>query len=476
MSKTGTALVWFRRDLRLDDNPALNAALEQCQQVIPVYIHAPEEEAPWTPGAASRWWLHHSLHALRESLQKAGSDLLILRGPSQERLLQLARQSAASHLFWNRCYEPVTIERDRRIKQHLSGEGIICRSFNANLLSEPGSILTGQGTPYRVFTAYWKSARHRLPELSAPVPGPKRLETPPVSPPGLHPDKLELLPAIPWYRGFSAVWEPGESGAWQAWSRFINDGLEGYDSQRDFPGIEGTSRLSPHLHFGEISPRRMLWDIRHRMDREPAYSRHHECYLGQIGWREFAHYTLFHFPHSADHSLDSRFDDAAWTMNESTTGQLQRWQRGETGIPIVDAGMRQLWQTGWMHNRVRMIVASFLTKNLGIHWREGARWFWDTLLDADLANNSLGWQWTAGCGVDAAPYFRVFNPARQAERFDNASRYIHHWLPELADADTFILRHGRPGSESPLDYPLPLVDLNQSRREALQRWDRIKQR
>ncbi|MCW8902340.1 cryptochrome/photolyase family protein [Sedimenticola sp.] len=473
MSGTGTALVWFRRDLRLDDNPALSAAVEQCQHVIPLYIHAPEEEAPWTPGAASRWWLHHSLNALRDSLRDNGSDLLILRGPSQERLLDKARRSGATHLFWNRCHEPTMIERDREIERELGDAGLACHSFNGNLLNEPGTILTGQGTPYRVFTAYWKSAGRRLWELSPPSPPPSRLDTPPSPAPGLHPDELELLPVIPWHKGFTAVWEPGESGAWNRWSNFVGEGLERYESQRDFPGIEGTSRLSAHLHFGEISPRRMLWEIRQRMDREPTLSRHLECYLGQVGWREFAHYTLFHFPHSADRSLDSRFSDAAWKAGDHQAEQLQRWQRGETGIPIVDAGMRQLWQTGWMHNRVRMIVASFLTKNLGIHWREGARWFWDTLVDADLANNSLGWQWTAGCGVDAAPYFRVFNPARQADRF-NAGGYIQRWLPELKGADKAVLHNGRLDTDGPMDYRPPIVDLNQSRRDALQRWERIK--
>lgn len=474
MSRTGTALVWFRRDLRLNDNPALCAALEQCERVIPVYIHAPEEETPWIPGAASRWWLHHSLHALRQSLQEVGSELIILPGPSQLRLLAIARQTGASQLFWNRCHEPAMIQRDWRIKRELGDAGLSCHSLNGNLLSEPGRILTTKGTPYRVFTAYWKRASRHLSELLSPIPPPARLETPPTPFPGLHPDDLELLPVIPWYRGFDALWEPGESGALRAWSRFVEDGLTTYDSQRDFPGVEGTSRLSPYLHFGEISPRRMLWDIRQRMDREPAFYRHLECYLGQIGWREFAHYTLYHFPHSANQSLDSRFDNTAWQANDSQHEQLRRWQRGETGIPIVDAGMRQLWQTGWMHNRVRMIVASLLTKNLGIHWLEGARWFWDTLLDADLANNSLGWQWTAGCGVDAAPYFRVFNPARQAGRFDNTARYIRQWLPELAKADLSTLHHGRSGSDSPIDYPLPLVDLKQSRREALQRWEQIR--
>lgn len=473
MSRTGTALVWFRRDLRLTDNPALSAAVEQCDRVIPLYIHAPEEEAPWAPGSASNWWLYHSLRALRRDLQRPGSNLIIAKGPTLARLRAIARQTGATHLFWNRCYEPAIIARDSRIKRELSDAGISCHSFNGNLLSEPTGILTGQGTPYKVFTAYWKACQKRARELTSPLSHITRIPTPPQSHPSLDINTLDLLPRVKWYAGMEAAWQPGEKNAQDRWMRFLHDHLSVYEDQRDFPGSDGTSRLSPHLHFGEISPRQILWGLQRQADESPELASHLERFSSQVGWREFAHYILYHFPHSANESLDRRFEQSAWDNGEEQDQLLRAWQRGETGIPIVDAGMRQLWHTGWMHNRVRMIVASLLTKNLGIHWLEGARWFWDTLVDADLANNSLGWQWTAGCGVDAAPYFRVFNPARQAERFD-AGCYIRRWLPELEGADKTILHHGRLSSDPSIDYPPPVVDLNQSRRAALQRWERIK--
>lgn len=474
MSNTGTAVVWFRRDLRLTDNPALSAAVEQCARVIPLYIHAPEEEAPWAPGSASDWWLHHSLRALQHDLQRAGAKLIIAKGPTLARLQSITHQTGATHLFWNRCYEPAIIARDRRIKRELTDAGLSCRSFNGNLLSEPTDILTGQGTPYKVFTAYWKACQKRAKALTPPLSHITRIPTSSQNHPSLDINTLNLLPRVNWYAGMEATWQPGEQGALDRWTRFLQNRLPNYEDQRDFPGSEGTSRLSPHLHFGEITPRQLLWGLQQQTDHSPMPARDLERFSSQIGWREFAHYTLYHFPHSTDESLDHRFKRAAWHAGEEQAELLRAWQHGETGIPLVDAGMRQLRQTGWMHNRVRMIVASFLTKNLGIHWREGARWFWDTLVDADLANNSLGWQWTAGCGVDAAPYFRVFNPARQASRFDSSGRYIRQWLPELEGADLSTLHHGYTGSESPLGYPRPLVDLNQSRREALQRWEQIK--
>lgn len=474
MNRTGTALVWFRRDLRLADNPALSAAVEQCARVIPLYIHAPDEEAPWAPGSASNWWLHHSLRALRDELRRAGSDLVIEQGPTRARLQAVARQTGATHLFWNRSHEPTTIARDIGIKRELSDYGLNCRSFNGNLLSEPAGILTRQGAAYRVFTAYWKNLRRQLMEPLPPLPRIERIVTPAQSAPADSLEALELLPRIPWHREFEPVWRPGEQGAQACWQRFLDHTLPDYEQLRDLPGSEGTARLAPHLHFGEISPRQILWGLQRLADESPALATHVERFSSQIGWREFAHYTLYHFPRSASESLDSRFEKLAWRDGEEQEQRLRAWQRGETGIPIVDAGMRELWHTGFMHNRVRMIVASLLTKNLGIHWLDGARWFWDTLVDADLANNSLGWQWSAGCGVDAAPYFRIFNPATQAGRFDPAGRYIRRWLPELEDADKSILYHGRLAGDAPRDYPLPMVDLAQSRREALQRWEQIK--
>ncbi|WP_428623792.1 cryptochrome/photolyase family protein [Sedimenticola sp.] len=474
MHTSTTALIWFHRDLRLADHPALDAALAECERVIPIYIHAPDEEAPWSPGSASNWWLHHSLAALQGKLQRAGSNLLITRGPTRQRLRDLVRQLGATHLFWNRRYEPAIRDRDRLIRQDLTNEGVICRRLPGDLLQEPAGLLTVQGTPYKVFTAYWRGVSERLHDLTPPRPPVEHLPTPPVTYPGIALESLELLPDHPWYRGFENIWQPGEAGAWWVWNQFSQAALNNYADRRDIPGDEGTSRLSPHLHFGEMTPRQIIWERRHPDGLEQTSEDQLECFIRQLGWREFAYYTLYHFPKSAGESLDGRFEKAAWLPTDEQADWLQRWQRGTTGIPIVDAGMRQLWHTGWMPNRVRMIVASLLTKNLGIHWLEGARWFWETLLDADLANNTLGWQWTTGCGVDAAPYFRVFNPARQADRFDPSGRYIKRWVPELAAADKRILHNGRLSIDGGLNYPLPMVDLNQSRKQALLRWEQIK--
>mgnify|MGYP002712939544 CR=1 FL=1 len=468
------AIVWFRRDLRLADNPALTAALQSCDCILPVYIHAPEEEAPWKPGSASNWWLHNSLSALCDSISQTGSRLIITHGPTKEKLIEIAATTGATHLYWNRLYDPVTIERDSQIKRELHDLGIDCQSFNSNLLIEPVNVLNRQGSPYKVFTAFWRTARGMLDGIGSPLPAATQIPTPPKTVPPATLESLNLLPQNNWHEKLAAIWKPGEAGGHEQWAHFLYNNLPYYDSQRDFPAEESTTSLSPHLHFGEITPRQLFWSLQHQADQAPGIGQHLDRLSAQLGWREFAHYTLFHFPHSATESLDSRFASNIWHNGRDNRELLERWQRGETGIPIVDAGMRQLWQTGWMHNRVRMIVASLLTKNLGIHWLEGARWFWDTLVDADLANNTLGWQWTAGCGVDAAPYFRVFNPARQAERFDPAGRYIRTWLPELATADNRILMNGRHAADNGIDYPPPMLDLQKTRKQALERWELIK--
>ncbi|WP_260843151.1 cryptochrome/photolyase family protein [Sedimenticola selenatireducens] len=474
MSKQGTAIVWFRRDLRLCDNPALCEAVNNCKSVIPVYIHAPEEEAPWLPGQASNWWLHKSLSALSDSLQHAGSELIIAKGPSLTRLQEIASKTGATHLYWNRLYDPMTQARDSEIKQGMGEQGLHCHSFSSQLLIEPTTLKNKQGTPYKVFTAFWKVARQRLQEMTPPLPPINKLSAPKIPFPSLPLSSLELLSKSAWYNKFETFWQPGERGAHKQWEQFLYNSLPYYDEQRNFPAEEHTTRLSPHLHFGEITPKQLFWTLQHENDQSPGLSQSLDRLSAQLGWREFAHYTLFHFPHTATESMDSRFTKDHWNNSPDSREQLERWQRGETGIPIVDAGMKQLWQTGWMHNRVRMIVASLLTKNLGIHWLEGARWFWDTLVDADLANNTLGWQWTAGCGVDAAPYFRVFNPARQAERFDPAGRYIKTWLPEFSSADSHELINGRQPANNRLSYPLPMLDLQKTRKQTLERWQRIK--
>ncbi|MCF8003813.1 MAG: DNA photolyase family protein [Chromatiaceae bacterium] len=476
-----TALLWLRRDLRLGDNPALRAAIAQSERLIPVYIHAPEEEAPWQPGAASRWWLHQSLSALDQGLRERGNGLLIRRGESLAVLRQLILESGATALHWNRCYEPAVIARDSAIKQALRAEGIRCSSHNAALLSEPWELKTGAGEPYRVFTPYWRRLRAELlkrDDLTDQSAAPDALQPPPTPLEQLPLEALELRPQTPWDQGLQANWQPGEAGARAELERFLNGPIEPYHEARDWPSEHGTSRLSPHLHFGEISPRQILAAIRGRgIAAEVA-----EPFERELGWREFSYQLLYHFPHTPSEPLNPRFADFPWRSGD-TEPLLRAWQRGRTGIPIVDAGMRELWHSGWMHNRVRMIVASLLTKNLRLPWQAGARWFWDTLVDADLANNTQGWQWSAGCGADAAPYFRIFNPVLQGERFDTKGLYVRRWCPELARLpDRFIHQPWQApasllaqcGVRLGRNYPAPIVDLKESRAEALAAYDQVK--
>ena len=462
-----TAIWWIRRDLRLQDNPALAAACES-GTVVPVYVHAPEEESPWAPGDASRVWLRKSLQTLDARLRARGSALVVRRGPSLAALRALVQELGAEAVHWNRLYEPATIARDAGVKEALQGAGLQARSHAASLLFEPWQVQTESGTPYRVFTPFWRKAQARLETLPPLASPPQRL--PGVS--GLRSEALDQVLPAPrpsWDRAFWTDWEPGEDGAGHALDAFVDGALAGYCEERDRPDHIGTSRLSPHLHFGEISPHRILATLRERV-RSAALDADVAGYIRELGWREFSHHLLFHFPTSAEVDFNPRFAGFKWATTEPDT--LQAWQRGRTGVPIVDAGMRELWHSGWMHNRVRMIVASFLCKNLRQHWLHGARWFWDCLLDADLANNTLGWQWSAGTGADAAPYFRIFNPVAQARRFDPDGHYVRRWLPELAalpDAALFapwehpeLLRRLAPA------YPQrPIVDLSQSRAAAL---------
>lgn len=472
--KEETVIVWFRRDLRLSDNPALTAALNGCGRVLPVYIHAPDEEAPWQPGGASNWWLHHSLQSLDAGLRRMGAQLNVYLGATETILVRLIGEQRATRVYWNRLYDPATVYRDARLKRRLQERGVECRSFNAILLNEPWRVLNGQQRPYRVFGAYWRACAVDLHRAEPPLPQPKQIVDSVLDAHAQTPADLNLLPGIPWYRGFEAVWTPGEAGARARLEQALETAVPGYDKGRDIPAIEGTSRLSPHLHFGEISARQILWALLNRFGQTAALESDLRRFVTELGWREFAHYLLYHFPETAGRSMDSRFEHSGWLGSDEAQPLLHSWQRGETGIPIVDAGMRELWHTGWMHNRVRMIVASLLTKNLGVHWLAGARWFWDTLVDANLAGNTLGWQWTAGCGADAAPFFRIFNPARQTERFDPDGVYIKRWVPQLAQAGRHQLCHGVEQSDARTGYPSPMVDIAASRKSALARWDRIK--
>ena len=462
-----TAIVWFRRDLRLDDNPALTAAARQHDAVVCVYIHAPEEEAPWSPGAASRWWLHQSLTALETALASRGARLHIRQRPTIAAFDSIVRTTGAVAVYWNRLYEPTVMRRDRALQRSLESNGVEVHTFNANLLIEPWQVETGSGGPYRVFTPFWRNVRARL-EPRAPDAAPRRLRSHDVAK-GEGVDALRLLPTTGWDGEFRDHWRPGERGAKVLLRGFLERGLGSYRSGRDRPDGRCTSRLSPHLHFGEIGPRQILWELSGdtRRRREGGKGDGIEAFLRELGWREFAHHLLHHFPRTPQANLDVRFDAFPWARDDGDT--VGRWQRGETGIPIVDAGMRQLWKSGWMHNRVRMLVASFLTKNLRQHWLCGARWFWDTLIDADLANNTLGWQWSAGCGADAAPYFRIFNPVAQAERFDPDGGYVRRWVPELRALPAPLIHQPWTTQEAlrQTGYPPPMVDLAASREAAL---------
>ena len=465
------ALIWFRRDLRLADNPALEAALRAGHAPVPVYIHAPEEESPWAPGAASKAWLHRSLQALDAELRARGSRLVIRCGDSLAELEKLIAETQAEALHWNRLYEPAAIARDTRIKQGLKSRGLTVESHNAALLVEPWTVQTGNGDPYRVFTPFWKNARVRL-DPAAPPSAPARLPEPPLRLLGLGLEDLALEPRSPeprWDAGFWEHWQPGEAGAAEMLDAFIEGAASGYKEQRNFPDRIATSRLSPHLHFGEISPRQIV--ARVLAQRWPAVVQPDiDHFISELGWREFSHHLLFHYPHTAQENLSPKFNGFRWARVDPA--HLAAWQQGRTGVPIVDAGMRELWSTGWMHNRVRMVVASFLTKNLRYHWKHGADWFWDTLVDADLANNTQGWQWSAGTGADAAPYFRIFSPVAQAERFDPSEKYLRRWLPELARMPPGTLaapwQHPQRLRELAPDYPAqPIVDLKTSRETAL---------
>jgi len=476
-----TALVWLRRDLRLSDNPALHQAAAAHEKILPVYIHAPEEEAPWEPGGASRWWLHESLAALAAKLREHGSQLLLRRGPTLATLRTLAQETGATAVYWNRLYEPAIIARDTQIKTALREDGLAVESSNGALLMEPWNLTKDDGGPYKVFTPFWKMLVRRL-TLAAPLPVPSALPAPATWPESLPLEALELLPRVRWYDSLAAAWQPGETAAQERLAHFCRSLLPDYPDNRNRPGVDGVSRLSPHLHSGEISPRQVWTAVAEKTGGAALDDPAAEAFLRELGWREFSHYVLYFWPKTPDQPLLEQFNDYPWRSDYADL--LSAWQQGRTGFPMVDAGMRELWHSGWMHNRVRMLAASFLTKNCRIPWQEGERWFWDTLVDADLANNTMGWQWTAGCGVDAAPYFRVFNPVRQGEQFDPEGVYLRRWLPELAELPVRWLQQpwALPEKEQRAlnftpgrDYPLPVVDLAASRKEALAGFDRIKQ-
>lgn len=437
------SLLWFRRDLRIADNPAFSAAA-RAERLLPLYI------LDETAGGASRWWLHHSLAGLQHSLARRGLALVLKRGDPAEILPRLVREHGLDAVLWNRVYEPARAHEDAALEAALSKKHCAVRTFRGALLLEPGEVATAQGGPYKVFTAYWRACFRRLhqhpPEVAAAVAPAK-----PVA--GVHSERLEdwgLLPRNPDRAvRFGESGRPGEVGAQARWQAFVDRDLAGYADGRDQPAAAVTSRLSAHLHFGEISVGAIWRDAIRAVDERPAQAADVEKFLSELGWREFSHYLLHHFPDMTHAPFQKQFQAFPWRRDDAA---LARWRRGITGYPLVDAGMRELWATGTMHNRVRMVCASFLTKHLLLHWREGADWFMDTLVDADLANNTAGWQWVAGCGADAAPYFRIFNPLLQAKKFDPQGDYVRRWVHDLSSGS----------------YPPPMVEHRAARERALQ--------
>jgi deoxyribodipyrimidine photo-lyase len=468
-----TTLLWFRQDLRLDDNPALAAAIARGGPVVPLYILDPEADGDWPPGGASRWWLHQSLTALAEALAARGSRLVLRRGSAAAVLDTLIAETGAGAVLWNRCCEPAAIARDTALKEDLKRRGIAAESSNGALLFEPWEIRTGSGTPFKVFTPFWRACLDRG-GIAAPHAAPKAIPAPGRWPQSDDLDRWALLPTrLDWASGLRETWTPGEAGARKRLSAFLSHGLAGYPDRRDRPDVDGTSALSPHLHWGEIGPRRVWQAVEHAADEIPALRPAAGAYQRQLGWREFSTQLLHARPELPADPLDGRFAAFPWEADRTA---LQAWQQGRTGYPIVDAGMRQLWQTGWMHNRVRMVAASFLIKHLRIHWREGEAWFWDTLVDADLANNAASWQWVAGSGADAAPYFRIFNPVLQGEKFDPDGAYVRRFVPELARLPAKWIHQPwaapdavrtEAGVTLGKSYPRPIVDHAAARRLAL---------
>ncbi len=460
-------IVWFRKDLRISDNPAFSQA-NQVGQIIPVYILDEHGADDFKMGISSRWWLHESLQSLSKSLD---GNLQVFKGHSLEILEMIIKKTGATAVYWNRCYEPWTIARDTKIKKSLLGQDIDAQSFNASLLWEPHEIVKSDGTPYKVFTPFFKNGCLKAPAPREIISTPRNMDIFKKNL-GVDIDDLKLLDKQVDKR-LANYWKPGEKRAIELLKKFIKDGLSDYKEGRNFPEREVTSRLSPYLHFGEISPNQM-WYLVQDLGYEHASRENVQTFLTELGWREFAYNVLYFNPDVPRKNLDKKFDKVSWHYDKK---HLEAWTQGQTGYPIIDAAMRELQETGFMHNRMRMVVASFLVKNLMIHWHHGEDLFWDLLVDADLASNSFNWQWVAGSGYDAAPYFRIFNPILQAKKFDAQAEYIKRWVPELAKlplknifepylAPAIILESS--GVVLGKNYPKPIIDIKKSSKDALE--------
>jgi deoxyribodipyrimidine photo-lyase len=472
-SSRPSVLFWFRDDLRVADNPALTAACQCGLPVFTIYVLDDDASGVRPLGGAARWWLHHSLESLSKDLAKRGCRLVLRRGPAAETIPRVAEEIGAETVFWNRRYGAATV-LDNVVADTLDAAGIAVESHKANLLFEPDELVSRSGKPFQVYSAFWRAALdHGAPR--PPLSAPKQIPSSGMNIDSKPLDSFGLLPRSPdWAGGIRSMWQPGESAAVRRLNRFADDGLSAYTADRDNPAAEGTSRLSPHLRFGEVSPFQ-VWEVVDAKGKSAAKFR------AEIGWREFAYHLLGQSPALADRNLKLAFDDFPWA--EPTDEVLKAWRYGRTGYPMVDAGMRQLWQTGWMHNRVRMVVASFFSKHLLLDWRIGEAWFWDTLVDADPANNPASWQWVAGSGADAQPYFRIFNPVLQGEKFDSDGAYVRTFVPEIAELpDRYVQK---PWEASPLElksagidlgttYPAPIVEHSAARKRALAAYEKMK--
>lgn len=465
-------LVWFRQDLRIADNPAFLAACKQ-GEVIPVYLYAPHEADPWALGGASRWWLHEALLDLCKILKGKGISLCVRKGESSASMLRdLIQETGAQAVYWNDGYEPHAVRRDLRIQSELKSQGIDVQCFNGSLLANPSTLLNKTGKPYRVFTPFWRTLQKHPMRNQVKAPGAIRASS--IQPTSLKVEDLGLMPKHAWIHSVASAWQPTRDGGLALMRSFLKHHLRDYTDRRDGLAESGVSRLSPYLHWGQISPVE-LWEAAGGLGNLVAHP-----FLRQLAWREFAYHLLKHFETIPECPLQADFEHFPW---EERPNELKAWQRGLTGYPVVDAGMRELWQSGSMHNRARMVVASFLVKDLRISWLCGARWFWDTLVDADLANNTLGWQWAGGCGADAAPYFRIFNPMIQGQKFDPDGVYVRRYCPELAKLPTRYIHAPWTAPKAVLneacvclgkDYPEPIVDHAVERQRALAAFEKWK--
>lgn len=462
------AIVWLKNDLRVADNPALFYATQAFDEIlILISLH---ESQRWPKGAATKWWLHHSIESLQNSIHKLGGDIFLTDQDPLSAILDLKKKYPFEAVYTNEGLLRSDVDEQSVVKSEVESHGLSFKIFEPNLLIDRRHLKTQTGNIYQVYTPFSKSAR--LLKFTPPLSSPKNLKSPRL-PESKKLESFKLLPKIKWDGEFSKNWTPGEAGAHKAFKKFNEKNILHYSKARDIPSLDQTSKLSAHLHFGEMSPRQICHSIKSKAQGPQKF-------VDEIYWREFGYYLLFHFPKLSDENLRKEFDHFTWQKNSR---HLKAWQKGLTGYPIVDAGMRQLWKIGWMHNRVRMIVASFLVKDLMIHWKEGALWFWDTLVDADLASNTLGWQWAAGSGPDAAPFFRIFNPTLQSKKFDPNGEYIKRWIPELKNVPSKWVHE--PWKMTPLDqvyskikighdYPSPIVNHDEARKKALKAYAQMR--